>query len=120
MTDVATNLHKSRNHDGDNVEATEGKKGADSTDTKATEAFRLALARYASGEEADVVKFYDEVEAVISLALDEGEGQDEVRYSRMVSVLSCVEGGIRGVFVLPFFLPICELETPRMGEIVYR
>ena len=52
----------------------------------------MALARYASGEETDVVKFYDEVEAVISLALVEGEGEEEARYARMVDVLSCVEG----------------------------
>lgn len=103
MNDIATNLDKSRHPNGDNIKATEGNKEADSTDTKAAEAFRLALTRYASGEEADVVKFYDEVEAIISLALVGREGQDEVRYSRMVAVLNCVEGETRGVFVLPIF-----------------
>ena len=96
MADIAAILGKSRNpgNDDNSTATTEGNKGADSTDRNDTKAkeFRLALARYASGEETDVVKFYDEVEAVISLALVEGEGEEEARYARMVDVLSCVEG----------------------------
>ncbi|CAN0299765.1 unnamed protein product, partial [Laminaria digitata] len=95
MTDIATNLEKSRRHhhdddDDDNTAATEDNKGTDPNAPKdqngiesnakdkkgddykdpTTEAFRLALGRYMSGEDVDVVRFYDEVEAVISLNLE--------------------------------------------------
>lgn len=70
------------------------------------EAFRSALRRYASGQDVDVVKFYDEVEAVISRAGEGGneeiEEDEEVLHGRMACVLSCVEGeqAVQG-FVYP-------------------
>lgn len=56
-------------------------------------AFRVSLCRYASGEDVDVARFYDEVEALILVELSEGKEKKD-RYKRMVEVLTCVEGNI--------------------------
>ena len=55
------------------------------------QAFRVALARYASGQDVDVAKVYNEVETLFFAGLDRDEDYD-VRYPRMVDVLRCVEG----------------------------
>lgn len=57
-----------------------------------TQAFRRALRRYASGQDVDVAKFYQDVESLICAGLDEEDDVYDVRYPRMVDVLRCVEG----------------------------
>lgn len=56
-----------------------------------TQAFRRALRRYASGQDVDVAKFYEDVESLVCAGLG-GEDVYDVRYPRMVDVLRCVEG----------------------------
>lgn len=55
------------------------------------DAFRVSLGRYASGDDVDVARFCDEVEAIISLPGD-SDLTEERRCKRMVDVLNCVEG----------------------------
>lgn len=54
----------------------------------------LALDRYASGDDVDADKVYRDVEAVISVGLEEEQPQqlNEARYKRMASLLTCVAG----------------------------
>lgn len=63
-----------------------------------TQAFCRALRRYASGQDVDVAKFYQDVESLICAGLDGEEDEYDVRYPRMVDVLRCIEGEQSDVF----------------------
>ena len=89
MADIAANLDGHREAADEEVEEPNDAKDHSSNNTR-IEVFRLALGRYISGEDVDVVKLYDEVEMILSLAFEKTLAKD--RHSRMVDVLRCVEG----------------------------
>lgn len=89
--DIAANLNGHREAAVEEVKDSNDAKDNGSVSSNARiGAFRLALGRYISGEDVDVVKLYDEVEVILSLAF--GETLANERHSRMVEVLRCVEG----------------------------
>lgn len=92
MADIAANPHgHCEAHDEKGkVEDSNHAKDNNGSNNARIVAFRLALGRYISGEDVDVVKLYAAVEAILSMAFGEENAKD--RYSRMVDVLRCVEG----------------------------
>lgn len=89
MADIAANLEGNREPAEEEVQDSNDVKDDGSSNGR-IETFRLAFERYLSGEDVDVVKIYDEVEGILSLAFGEAFAKD--RHSRMVDVLRCVEG----------------------------
>ena len=89
MTEIAANLEGNREAADEEVEDSNGAK-SDGSSSARIASFRLAFERYIFGEDVDVVKLYDEVEAILSLAFGEALAID--RHSHMVDVLRCVEG----------------------------
>lgn len=89
MADIAANLDGNCEAADEEVEDPNDAKGDGSSNARIA-SFRLAFERYIFGEDVDVVKLYDEVEAILSLAFGETLAND--RHSRMVDVLRCVEG----------------------------
>ena len=91
LRNVATSFHSELDERGAEQEALSGRPERLFCEPD-VEPFRMALRRYASGDDIDPAAFYDVVEAIIFKGLGSGDKDDRKRSKRMVELLHCIEG----------------------------